>query len=198
MIADDDTGVSSCLAGMLENIGHSVVACVCSGAEALEKTISLSPDLVIMDIKMGDMDGLEASKRILEKRPLPIVILSAYCEPNLIKEADDIGVAGYLVKPFSLNGLQPALALAWSRFQQILALKKQIGDIQETLKSRKLIEKAKGLLMEREGITEAAAFRRIQGMSRNQNIAMNRLAEAIIISEKLMGPKHERTRPPIS
>jgi two-component system, response regulator PdtaR len=135
------------------------------------------------------MDGLEASKRILEKRSLPIVILSAYNEPDLIKQADAIGVAGYLVKPFSRNGLQPALTLAWSRFQQLHALKKQISDLQETLKSRKLIERAKGLLMEREGITEIVAFKRIQGMSRNQNIEMARLAEAIIMSEKLMRPK---------
>ncbi len=189
LIADDDTGVSSGLAGMLESIGHSVVACACCGAEAVEKTSSLSPDLVIMDIKMGDMDGLEASKRILEKRSLPIVILSAYSDSDLIKQADAIGVAGYLVKPFSRNGLQPALTLAWSRFQQLHALKKQISDLQETLKSRKLIERAKGLLMEREGITEIVAFKRIQGMSRNQNIEMARLAEAIIMSEKLMSPK---------
>lgn len=189
LIADDDTGVSSGLAGMLENIGHSVVDCACSGAEAVEKALSLSPDLVLMDIKMDDMDGLEASKRILEKRLLPIVILSAYSEPDMIKQADAIGVSGYLVKPFSQNGLQPALTLAWSRFQHIHALKKEIGDLQETLKSRKLIERAKGMLMEREGITEVTAFRRIQDMSRNQNIAMARLAEAIIMTEKMMSPK---------
>ncbi len=134
LIVVDNAAVCSGLAGVLENIGHTIVDCACSGTQGIEKAISLSPDLVLMDIKMADMDGLEASKRILEKRPLPIVILSAYSEPDLISQADAIGVSGYLVKPLDLDGLQPALTFAWTRFHYIQALKKEIGDLQETLK----------------------------------------------------------------
>ncbi len=186
LIADDDTLVSSGLAAMLRNIGHTVVDCACSGREAVEKAGRLSPDLVIMDIKMDDMDGLEASKRILEQQPLPIVILTAFSEAEFIELADDIGVSGYMVKPFTQSDLQPALTLARSRFKQLQALKREVGDLKEMIRTRKLVEQAKGLLMEKEGITEADAFRRIQQMSRNQNIAMAKLAEAIIMTSRVM------------
>jgi two-component system, response regulator PdtaR len=189
LIADDDTDVSSGLAAMLENLGHSVAACAYSGTEAVEKTNRLSPDLVIMDIKMHDISGIEASRRILEQQPLPIVILSAFSHPELIEEADEAGVAGYMVKPFTQDEIQPVLTLARSRFRQLQALKLEVGDLKETIRSRKLIEQAKGLLMEREGLSEAEAFRRIQCMSRNQNIPMAKIAEAVIMTGKLMNTK---------
>lgn len=194
LIADDDRNISSGLAAMLENLGHFVAACAYNGTEAVEKTCKLSPDLVIMDIKMPEMDGIEASKRILEQQSLPIVILSAFSHPELIERADEAGVAGYMVKPFSQSEIQPALTLARSRFKQLQALKQEVGDLKETIRSRKLIEQAKGLLMEREGLSEAEAFRRIQCMSRNKNIAMVKIAEAIIMTDQLTNTKRNSCR----
>lgn len=182
LIADDDPWVSSGLSGMLHNLGHEVIASAAGGIEAVEKTSQYSPDLIIMDIRMNDMDGIEASRRILSTRPLPILILTAFGHQHLVEQAEAIGVSGYMLKPFRQNDLEPALALACCRFKQLQALKKEIGDLQQGLKARKLIEQAKGLLMEREAISEPEAFKRIQKMSRDQNIPMVKLAEAIVLT----------------
>jgi two-component system, response regulator PdtaR len=185
VIAEDDIFVSSSLSTLLENLGHRVVGCASGGKDAELLTKTLSPDLVIMDIRMDDdRDGLAASERILRDAPLPIVILTASSDADLIEQADLIGVSGYILKPFSQNQLHSALTLAWSRAKQMQALRQEIGNLQETLKARKIIEQAKGLLMEREGISESAAFRMIQSMSRNRNVPMVKLAEAIILVEK--------------
>jgi response regulator NasT len=138
-----------------------------------------------MDLRLDDMDGLEASFRIIQQRPLPIVIMTALSEPGLMEKAESAGAAGYVVKPFSQKELETALWLAWSRHKQMQTLKNEIGDLQDTLKARKLIERAKGLLMERKRISEADAYKRMQTMSRNRNIPMMRLAEAIIMTDKL-------------
>ena len=171
---------------MLHNLGHEVIACAAGGIEAVEKTRQYSPDLIFMDIRMNDMDGLEASRRILSTRPLPILILTAFGHQHLVEQAEAIGVSGYMVKPFRQNDLEPAIALAWCRFKQLQALKKEIDDLQQALKARKLIEQAKGLLMEREAISEPEAFKRIQKMSRDRNIPMVKLAEAIVLTGTLL------------
>jgi two-component system, response regulator PdtaR len=189
LIADDETLIAMSLTTMLQNIGHRIVARARSGQEAVEKAREFSPDLVLMDIKMNDMDGLEASKRILAEKPVPIVILTAFSQRDLIEQADAIGVSGYLVKPVSENDLLPAITLARSRFVQLRALETEVGDLKEALRSRKLVEQAKGILMEKEGLTEAEAFKRIQQQSRNQNIPMARLAEAVITAGKLLSGK---------
>ncbi len=189
LIADDETLIAMSLTTMLQNIGHRVVARARSGQEAVDKAREFSPDLVLMDIKMNDMDGLEASRRILAEKPAPIVILTAFSQKDLIEQADAIGVSGYLVKPVSENDLLPAITLARSRFVQLRALETEVGDLKEALRSRKLVEQAKGILMEKEGLTEAEAFKRIQQQSRNQNIPMARLAEAIITAGNLLSGK---------
>jgi len=192
LIAEDDHFVSSSLAPMLHNMGHTVTGCVRSGAAAVDSARTTSPDLILMDIGLEEMNGLQASRQILERQSLPIVVLTAHADPALIEEAEAIGVEGYLVKPFTQNDLRPALTLAWSRFKQRQFLRQEIESLQQSLKERKLIEQAKGLLMQRESISESDAFRRIQQMSRNQNIAMARLAEAIILTEKLANDRRCR------
>ena len=186
LIADDETLITMSLSTMLQNIGHRMVARARTGQEAVEKAKELSPDLILMDIKMDDMDGLEASRLILAEQAIPIIILTAYSQMDLIEKADAAGVSGYLVKPVSENDLLPAITLARSRFKQLRTLEHEVGDLKGALKARKLIEQAKGILMEKEGIQEAEAFRRIQQQSRNQNIPMARLAEAIITASKLL------------
>jgi response regulator NasT len=186
LIADDETLITMSLSTMLENMGHRMIARARTGLEAVEKAKELSPDLILMDIKMEDMDGLEASRQILAQQPVPIIILTAYSQMDLIEKADEVGVSGYLVKPVSENDLLPAITLARSRFKQFRTLEHELGDLKEALKARKLIEQAKGILMEKEGIPEAEAFRRIQQQSRNQNISMAKLAEAIITASKLL------------
>jgi AmiR/NasT family two-component response regulator len=186
LIADDETLITMSLSTMLQNIGHRMIARARTGQEAVEKAKELSPDLILMDIKMEDMDGLEASRQILAQQPVPIIILTAYSQVDLIEKADAVGVSGYLVKPVSENDLLPAITLARSRFKQLRTLEHEVGSLKEALQARKLIEQAKGILMEKEGIPEAEAFRRIQQQSRNQNIPMAKLAEAIITASKLL------------
>ncbi len=195
MIVSEDHSFSLSLCAMLQNLGHIVVACARSAADAIANAPKLSPELVFMDIPMDHRNGLQASKRFLEQHALPIVLMTSVIEPELIDQADAIGVSGYMLKPVLLKDIQPALVLARSRFRQLQSLKQEIVDLQNMLRSRKLIEQAKGLLMEREGIPEAEAFRRIQCMSRNQNIPMAALSEAIIMTNKVMNkPKANKDR----
>lgn len=189
LIADDETIITMSLTSMLQNIGCRVVGRARSGQEAVDMAKDISPDLIIMDIKMNDMDGLEASKRILAEHPVPIIILTAFSQADLIEKADAIGVSGYLVKPVTENDLLPAISLARSRFKQFRDLQREVGDLKEAIQTRKLIEQAKGILMEQEGISEAEAFKRIQQQSRNQNVPMAKLAEALIMSSKVLGGK---------
>jgi len=189
LIAEDETLITISITKMLENIGHTVVGRARTGKEAVEKALELSPDLVLMDIKMDDMDGLEASRQILALKPLPIVILTAFSQEDLIEKANEIGVSAYLVKPVSESDLLPVLVLARSRFKQLQTLQQEVGDLKEALRTRKLVEQAKGILMDKERITEAEAFKRIQQQSRNRNIPMGKLAEAIITASDLLGEK---------
>lgn len=189
LIADDETLITMSLTSMLQAIGHRVTGRARNGQEAVDKALALAPDLILMDIKMQDMDGLEASRRILSRMSVPIIILTAFSEPDLIDKADAIGVSGYLVKPVSENDLLPAIALARSRFKQLKTLEQEVGNLKEALKTRKLIEQAKGILMKKEGLSEAEAFNRIQQQSRNQNIPMAKLSEAIITADKVLGAK---------
>jgi len=185
MIVSEDRSFSLSLSAMLQDLGYTVVACARKAADAIAKEPQLSPDLVIMDIPMDTRAGLQALRRFLEQHALPIVLITGLIEPELVEQADAIGVSGYMARPVSQKDIQPALVLARSRFKQLRSLKQEIVDLKNMLRSRKLIEQAKGLLMERECIPEAEAFRRIQCMSRNQNIPMAALSQAIIMTDKL-------------
>jgi len=185
MIVSEDRSFSLSLSAMLQDLGYIVVACARKAADAIAKEPKLSPDLVIMDIPMEHGDGLPTLRKFLEQHALPIVLMTSFIEPELVDQADAIGVSGYMLRPVSQKDIQPALVLARSRFKQLRSLNQEIVELKNMLRSRKLIEQAKGLLMERECIPEAEAFRRIQCMSRNQNIPMAALSQAIIMTDKL-------------
>lgn len=186
LVADDETIIAMGIETTLAKMGHAVVGRARTGGEAVAKAVELSPDLVIMDVKMPDMDGIEASRRILAHRAVPIVILSAYSDSDLIERADAVGVSNYLVKPVTEADLRPALTLAISRFRQLHALEEEVGSLKEALRTRKLVERAKGILMDRKGLSEADAFKTLQQMSRNQNIPMAKLAESILAAHSLL------------
>jgi len=181
ILVSEDRFISLSLSAMLQNLGHTVITCGHDASEAVNKTRDLSPDFVIMDERCC----LQTVRRVLEQHAVPIVLITSFIEPELVAEADTVGVAGYVIKPVSQMDIQSALVFARSRFKQLQSLKREIVDLKDMIRSRKLIEQAKGLLMEREGIPEAEAFRRIQSMSRNQNIPMAALSEAIIMTDKL-------------
>ncbi len=183
LIADDESLRLMSLREQLEKLGHRVVAEASDGRSAVELARDLRPDIAIMDIKMPGMDGIEAADKIMHERPIPIILLTAYSEKDLAERAAQAQVAAYLMKPVSENDLLPAIALAISRFTEFQQLHKEVDDLRDALETRKLVERAKGILMKRYGIGEQEAFERIHSQSRSLRKTMRELAEAIILAE---------------
>jgi len=180
LIAEDETLIRLDLKGMLEGAGLEVCAEARDGVEAVELANSESPDLAVLDVKMPRLDGIEAARRILDERPTPIVIVSAFTERSLVRRAAEAGVYGYLAKPFREEDLLPALATARARFDQLSAVREQVDSLAEALAARKAIERAKGLLMQNQGLSEQDAFARLRRASQTSGRPMRVIAEAII------------------
>ena len=185
LIADDDPIIRLDLKHMLEGLGYTVVAEAGDGREAITEARAKSPDVCILDVKMPDMDGIEAATLLAEESLAPAVLLTAYSDPELIERAKNAGVFGYLVKPFKPSDLMPAIEVARSRFEQNRTLNQEISDMHEKLEVRKLVDRAKGILMESAGVNEAEAYRRIQQQSMNNRKSMREVAEAIILAKSV-------------
>jgi two-component system, response regulator PdtaR len=180
LIAEDETIIRLDLRKLLEEAGHEVCAEARDGAEAVELVETHEPDLAILDVKMPRLDGIEAAKRILEERPIPIVMLTAYGQDELVARAVEAGVFGYLVKPFRESDLLPAIATARARHEELSALREEADSLAEALAARKAIERAKGLLMEREGLSEQDAFARLRKASQISGKPLKVVAEALV------------------
>ena len=180
LIAEDETIIRLDLKSILERAGFDVCAEARDGVEAVELAASEQPDLAILDVKMPRLDGIEAARRILADRPIPIVVLTAYGQDELVARAVEAGVFGYLVKPFREEDLLPAIAAARARHAELEALRDEAESLAEALASRKVVERAKGLLMEREGLTEQEAFARLRRASQVSGRPMKVVAEALI------------------
>jgi response regulator NasT len=180
LIAEDETIIRLDLKSILERAGFDVCAEARDGIEAVELAASEQPDLAILDVKMPRLDGIEAARRILAERPIPIVVLTAYGQDELVSRAVEAGVFGYLVKPFREEDLVPAIAAARARHAELEALRDEAESLAEALATRKVVERAKGLLMEREGLTEQEAFARLRRASQVSGRPMKVVAEALI------------------
>ncbi len=185
LIADDESLILMDLREMLSNLGYLVVGEANDGRSAVNMARELGPDLVIMDIKMPDMDGIEAAKLLTEERVAPVLLLTAYSQQELIDRAKEAGVVGYLVKPFRESNLAPAIDVTLARFEEFQALQKEVEDLKEALETRKVVDRAKGILMDTQELTEHEAFRRIQKMSMNTRRPMKEIAEAIILAHDM-------------
>ncbi|CCQ16268.1 Two component system response regulator [Rhodococcus sp. AW25M09] len=180
VVAEDESLIRLDLVEMLREEGYDVVGEAADGQQAVELTIELIPDLVIMDVKMPRRDGIDAASEIAEKRIAPVVILTAFSQRELVEKARDAGAMAYLVKPFTKADLMPAVELAASRFSEISALESEIADLQDRLETRKLIEKAKGILMDSQSLTEPQAFKWIQRAAMDRRTTMKAVAEVVI------------------
>ena len=180
IIAEDEALIRLDLKEMLEEEGYSVVAEVGDGQQAVDRAAELRPDLVILDIQMPVLDGLSAAEQIASARIAPVIVLTAFSQRELVERARDAGAMAYLVKPFSKNDLVPAIEVARARFSEMTALDNEVRTLEERLETRKVVEKAKGVLMAQQGITEAEAFRWIQRTAMNQRTSMKALAQSII------------------
>src|SRR5918997_6364294 len=179
LIAEDETIIRLDLRHLLEDSGHEVCAEARDGVEAVELAQEHSPDLAVLDVKMPRLDGIEAARRILEERPIPIVMLTAYGQDELVARAVEAGVYGYLVKPFRESDLLPAIATARARHEELAALREEADSLTEALAARKAIERAKGILMEREGLTEKEAFARLRKASQVSGKPLKVIADAL-------------------
>src|SRR5881296_2254525 len=180
LIAEDETIIRLDLRALLEGAGFEVCAEARDGEEAIELARSEEPDLAVLDVKMPGLDGIEAARKILDERPIPIVMLTAYGEQELVARAVEAGVFGYLVKPFRETDLLPAIATARARHDELTALREEAESLAEALAARKAIERAKGLLMQREGLTESEAFARLRKASQISGRPLKVVAEALI------------------
>lgn len=187
IIADDESVICMDLREMLNNLGYLVVGEAGDGRSAVNLARELRPDVVLMDIKMPDMDGIEAARILTEERIAPVVLLTAFSQRDLVERAREAGVAGYLVKPIKEDDLSPAIEVALARFAEFRELEKEVDDLQEQLETRKLVDRAKGILMDRQQLSEAEAFRRIQKMSMNTRKPMKEIAQAIILTHEAGG-----------
>lgn len=183
LIADDDPIIRLDLKQMLENLGYEVVAEAEDGQMAIELATAMLPDVCLLDVKMPAQDGIDVATVLADQSIAPAVLLTAYSDSELIARAKEAGVFGYLTKPFKPSDLAPAIEVARSRFEQNQRLAQEVSTLQERLEARKVIEKAKGALIQRESISETEAYRRIQTQSMNQRMSMKEVAEAILATD---------------
>ncbi|HUW14460.1 MAG TPA: response regulator [Anaerolineae bacterium] len=185
VVADDEVLTRVDMQETLTGLGYLVVGTVGDGESAVNLARELLPDVVIMDIKMPGMDGISAARILTEEGIAPVVLLSAYSQRELIEQAQDAGVVGYLVKPFREADLAPTIGVALSRWEQFRRLKEDVDSLQERLEVRKLLDRAKGILMDAQGLTEAEAFRRIQKISMDNRKPMKEVATAVIMASEI-------------
>ena len=186
IIADDESIIRMDLREMLTNLGYLVVGEVGDGRSAVNLARELKPDLVIMDIRFeGDeFDGIDAAKLLTEERLAPVLLLTAYSQRDLVERAKEAGVTGYIVKPFRESDLAAAIEVALARFAELKDLEQELGDLKLALETRKLVDRAKGILMDVQGLNESEAFRKIQKMSMNTRKPMKEVAEAIVLAHE--------------
>jgi response regulator NasT len=180
VIAEDEALIRMDLAEMLAEEGYDVVGQAGDGEQAVSLAEELTPDLVILDVKMPRLDGIAAAERIAGKRIAPVVILTAFSQRDLVERARDAGAMAYLVKPFSRNDLVPAIEMAVSRFTELTALEAEVADLADRLETRKAVDRAKGILQKDLGLTEPEAFRWIQKTAMDLRLSMRQVAEGVV------------------
>jgi two-component system, response regulator PdtaR len=187
-VADDELDMRDYFQQILPLLGHRVVGAAETGRELIELCDKARPDLVITDIKMPDMDGIDAATQIYHKTLVPVILVSAYHDAEFIRRAEADHIMAYLVKPIKQADLEPAIAIAMRRFEQFQALRKETSDLKQALEDRKVIEKAKGVLMRKAGLDESDAFRRLQKLASDKNRKMIDIAQTILTAEEALEP----------
>jgi response regulator NasT len=185
VIADDESLIRLDLKETLQRMGHQVVAEAGDGRTAVELVRQHRPDLVVLDVKMPELDGVDAAKEVSKERLAPVLLLTAYSQQELVQRAMEAGVFAYVVKPFTESDLLPAMGVAIARFREFHEIAEQADSLASALETRKVVDRAKGILMDRHGLKEQDAFRRIQQQSMNSRKSMREIAEAILIASEL-------------
>jgi response regulator NasT len=184
-VADDERDTRQFLQEILQRLGHQVVCTAATGRELVEACRATPPDVVITDIKMPDMDGIDAVATIGKERPVPTVLVTAYSDPETVARAGPDEAQAFLVKPIKPSDIGPAVALALRRFEQTRAMRKEADDLRQSLEDRKLIERAKGIVIRRLGADEAEAFRRMRKLSSDRNLKLVEVARSVLKAEEV-------------
>jgi len=184
VVADDEPDMRDYFRKVLPRLGHTVSAAAENGEQLVEFCRSYQPDLVITDIKMPGMDGIDAAMKIYAERPIPVILVSAYSDAKLIERAKADHIMAYLVKPIKQTDLEPAISLTMCRFEQFEALRREATDMRQALEDRKVIEQAKGILMKELGLSEADAFRRLQKTASAKRLKLIELARLTLSISK--------------
>jgi response regulator NasT len=187
-VADDERDMRDYFQQILPLLGHQVVAVAQTGRELVELCNTTHPELVITDIKMPDMDGIDAAAQIYRNAAMPVILVSAYHDPEFVHRAEEDHIMAYLVKPIKQADLEPAIGIAMRRFEQFQALRKETSDLKQALEDRKVIEKAKGILMKKVGLDENDAFRRLQKLASAKNLKLIQIAQTILTAEEALEP----------
>jgi response regulator NasT len=191
-IADDEPDMQEYLRETLTRLGHQVVCVVGDGQALVRACEAMRPDLVVTDVKMPGLDGLEAAAEVCRDGPVPIVVVSAYHDQEVVERAAEQNVLAYLVKPIRESSLAPAISIALRRFEEFRALQAEAADLRQALEDRKVIEKAKGILMREAGLDEETAFRRLQKLASSKNRKLVDLARMIVETVEAFHPPPER------
>ncbi len=184
LIADDEPIIRTSLKNKLKELGFDEIMECGDGEAAVATALSRVPDIAILDVAMPKKDGISAAREIRKKLKIPILLLTASCDPETVKKAKEGGIAAYLTKPLREQDLWPAIELAFAHAEEIEGLKEEVEDLKETIENRKVIEKAKGILMRKHGLSEPEAFRKMQKLAMDKRKSMRQVAEAILLTEE--------------
>ncbi len=185
LIVEDEFILAKNLQKFAELLGHTVLAITDDGTKAIEQADSLHPELVLMDIKINGLDGISAARHITQEKRIPVILITAYSDRQFVEQAAEAGVMTYLIKPVSTSDLQASIDVTMARNREMQALRHQVGDLQLSITHRKIIDRAKGYLMDNLHLTEADAFRRLQQQSQRENRPMADIAQAVITTFSL-------------
>lgn len=186
LIAEDEFLLANNLKALALALQHTVVGIAETGTQAVALAEKHLPDLILMDVKLPEMDGIVAARQIAQQHNIPAIIISAYSDRSYVEGAADAGVMMYLIKPVSLGDLQAAIDLSMARYRELQALRHEVGDLKKALAQRKIMERAKGILMDRCQLSEGEAFRRLQQLSQRENRPMVEIAQAVITTQTLL------------
>ncbi|NJN65968.1 MAG: response regulator [Chloroflexaceae bacterium] len=185
IIADDESIIRMHLKETLIGLDYLVIGEAGDGISVINLARELRPDLVLMDIKMPKLDGIQAARILTQEKIAPVLLITAFSDRDLVERAKEAGVVNYIVKPFRDAELLPAIEIALARYQEFLEMESEISDLKETLDTRKVVERAKGILMDTQGLKEAEAFRKIQQLSMNTRKPMKEIAQAILLASEI-------------
>ncbi|HKB41179.1 MAG TPA: response regulator [Gemmataceae bacterium] len=188
-VADDEPDMRDYFKKILPRLGHQVVAAAETGRELVERCLALHPDLIITDIKMPEMDGIDAAAVLYKEWPIPVILVSAHHDAELIRRAESDHIMGYLVKPIKQADLEPVIALALCRFEQFQSLRQEAADLRQALEDRKIIERAKGILLRQGALDEQDTFRQLQRLASDRNLKLVEVARMIVTAEEGFEPQ---------